>query len=49
MQKELGKTRKELAGQYYQLFSGHAATADHLMRVGQAPSDRCWECGGGKR
>ena len=49
MQKELGKTRKELAGRYYQLLSGHAATADRLVRVGQALSNRCWECGSGER
>ena len=41
--------RKELAGRYYQLLSGHAATVDRPVRVGQALSDRCWECGSGER
>ena len=45
MRKELGKARKELASRFYQLLSGHAATADHLQRVGQASSDRCFWCG----
>ena len=45
MRKELGKTRKELASRFYQLLSGHAATAEHLRRVGQADSDRCFWCG----
>ena len=38
-----------MAGRFYQLLSGHAATAKHLVRVGQAPSDRCWWCGSGER
>ena len=25
------------------------ATAEHLARVGQAPSDQCWWCGSGER
>ena len=49
MRKELGGICNELAGRYYQLLSGHAATADHLVRVGQAQSDRCWEYGSGER
>ena len=49
MRRELGGVRKELAGRYYQLLSGHAATAPHLQRFGQAPSDRCWWCGSGER
>ena len=40
--------RKELAGRFHQLLLGHAATAEHLRRVGQAPSDRCWY-GSGER
>ena len=44
MRKELGKTKKELASRFYQLLSGHAATAEHLRRVGQADSDRCFQC-----
>ena len=39
----------ELAGRFYELLSGHAATAVHLRRVGQAPSDKCWWCGSGER
>ena len=49
MRKELGGVRKELAGRFYQLLSGHAATAPHLQRFGQSPSDRCWWCGSGER
>ena len=47
MRKELGKARKELASRFYQLLSGHAATAEHLRRVGQASCDRCFWCGSG--
>ena len=47
MRKKLGKTRKELASRFFQLLSGHAATAEHLRRVGQANSDRCFWCGSG--
>ena len=49
MRKELGGIRKELAGLYYQLLSGHAATANHLVRVGQSQSDQCWWCGSGEK
>ena len=45
----LGKVRKELAGRFYQLLSGHATTAVHFRRVGQVPRDRCWWCGSGER
>ena len=45
MRKDLNGTRKELAGRFYQLLSGHAATAEHLVRIGQAESDRCFWCG----
>ena len=35
-----------LAGRYYQLLSGHAATGDYLCnKVHKLPSDRCWWCG----
>ena len=47
MRKELGKTRKELASRFYQLLSGHAAVAEHLYRIGQTESDRCFFCGSG--
>ena len=49
MRKELGKCTKELAGRFYQLMSGHAAVAEHLVRVGQADSDACFWCGSGER
>ena len=49
MRKVLNKTRKELAGRYFQLLSGHAAIAEHLQRVGQMQSDRCFWCGTGER
>ena len=39
MRRELGRVRKELAGRFYQLLSGHATTAPHLQRFGQAPSE----------
>lgn len=47
LRKGLARVRKGLAGRFHQLLSGHAATAEHLGRVGQASSDRCWWCGGG--
>ena len=40
----LNRTRKELASRFYQLLPGHAAVAEHLARVNQAPQDRCWFC-----
>ena len=49
LRKGLGKVRKELAGRFYQLLSGHATTAPHLRRIGQASSDRCFWCGSGER
>ena len=49
MRKELNRTRKELAGRFYQLLSGHAATAEYLVRIGQADSDRCFWCGTGEK
>ena len=45
MKRDLNRTRKELAGRFYQLLSGHAATAEHLVRIGQAENDRCFWCG----
>ena len=47
MRKDLGKSRKELASRYYQLMSGHASVAEHLQRIGQADSDKCFWCGSG--
>ena len=49
LRKGLAKVRKELAGRFHQLLSGHAAIAEHLVRAGQAPSDRCWWCESGER
>ena len=49
IRQELRAARKEVAGRYYQLLSGHAATAPHLRRVGQAASDECWWCNTGQR
>ena len=49
MRRELRGVRKELAGRYYQLLSGHAATATHLKRIGQISSEDCWWCGSGER
>lgn len=40
LRKGLGKIRKELAGRFYPLLIGHAATAPHLRRIGQASNDR---------
>ena len=42
LRKGLGKVRKELAGRFYQLLSGHAAIGPHLKRVSQARCDKCW-------
>ena len=49
MRQELRAARKEVAGRYYQLLSRHAATAPHLLRVGQASGDECWWCNTGQR
>ena len=49
MRKGLRAVRKECAGRFYQLMSGHAATAPHLKRIGQVESDRCWLCNSGQR
>ena len=45
LRKGLGKVWKELAGRFFQLLSGHAATAVHLKRIDQAPNGKCWLCG----
>ena len=49
MKKALARTRKELAGRFYQLLSGHAATAEHLLRIRQTPSDQYFWCGSDER
>ena len=44
MRKALSRARKELASRFYQLLSGHAAVAEHLTRIGQAPEiRRLWQ------
>ena len=48
MRKALNRTRKEVASRFYQLLSGHAAVAEHLKRIGQASSNRCFWCGSGE-
>ena len=49
MRKGLSKVRKELAGRFYQLLSGHAAMEERLARIGQVPNDKCWWCGRQRR
>ena len=49
MRKALNRTRKEVASRFHQPLSGHAAAAEHLKRVGQAPNDLCFWCGTGER
>ena len=49
MRKALNRTRKEVAGRFYQLLSGNAAVAEHLVRVNQAQEGTCWFCGSGER
>ena len=46
LRKELRHERKALAGRYYQLLSGHAATGDYLCnKAHRLPSDKYWWCG----
>ena len=49
MRKELRGVRKERASRFYQLLSGHAATAPHLKRIGLINTEDCWWCGSGDR
>ena len=49
MGKAMNRVRKETASRFYQLLSGHAAVAEHLVRVGQASSASCFWCGSGER
>ena len=49
MRNALNRTRKEVASRYYQLLSGHAAVAEHLVRVGQATNSACFWRGSGER
>ena len=39
LRKALARTREELAGRFYQLLTGHGASAEHLRRVNQARRD----------
>ena len=46
LRKELRHERKALAGRYFQLLSGHAATGDYLCsKVHKLPSEKFWWCG----
>ena len=46
LRKELRHERKTLAGRYYQLTSGHAATGGYLCnKVHKLPPNKCWWCG----
>ena len=50
LRQELRHERNALAGRYYQLLSGHAATGAFLCnRLNKIPSDRCWWCGRDER
>ena len=45
LQKELRHGREALAGRYYQLLSGHAATGDYLCSgIYKLLSDKRWWC-----
>ena len=45
LRKELRHERKALAGRYYQLLLGHAATGDYLCnKAHKLASDKCWWC-----
>ena len=45
---QLRRVRKTLAGHYYQLLSGHAATGTYRRRFGRASTDECWWCTSGE-
>ena len=49
LRKGLRHERKALAGGYYQLLSGHAATGDCLHKIRKLSSDKCWWCGQDER
>ena len=50
LRKELRHERKALAGRYYQLLSGHAATGDYLCNtIHKLAPDKCWWCGQDER
>ena len=41
---QLRRVRKTLAGRYYQLLQGHAATGTHRFRFGMTDTSECWRC-----
>ena len=45
---QLRRARKTLAGRYYQLLSGHAATGTQSLRFGMTDTDECWWCTSGE-
>ena len=45
---QLRRARKTLAGRYYQLLSGHAATGTYRRRFGRGEDDQCWWCMSGE-
>ena len=47
--RQLGGTRKELAGRFYKLLSGHANIGSSLHRIGTVDDDTCWLCDTGQR
>ena len=47
--RQLGGTRKELAGRFYQLLSGHASIGFFFHRIGTVYDDTCWLCDTGQR
>ena len=47
--RQLGGTRKELAGRFHQLLSGHANIGSFLYRIGTIDDDTCWLCDTGQR
>ena len=47
--RQLEGTRKELAGRFYQLLSGHANIGSFLHRIGAVDDNTCWLCDTGQR
>ena len=45
---QLRRVRKTLAGRYYRLLSGHAATGTHRLRSGMTDTSECWWCASGE-
>ena len=46
--RQLGSTRKELAGRFYQFLSGHANIGFFLHRIGNVDDNTCWMCDTGQ-